>query len=183
MTDPIVGTAEDFTIEVLTELQTKIRHSALEHITVNDEHLLQDATELPQLIFYYQAAFCRLNLRAATTKIRLDETEANVYVQLRAQAVKAAEKMTTDEIKARITIDPTVMALGREHLELEAKAAAIKGILEALRQKGYSLQLVASIRSKEEDWLRSSFASRFANNPNRDRIVSSFNQLVGDKVL
>lgn len=183
MTEPIVGSAEDFTIEVLTEIGAKIRHMALDQIAVDDDHLDKDARELPQLLFYYQAAWCRLNLRAAQMKIKLDQAEANAFIMNKANSVKLGERMPVEEIKARVTLDPAVISLTNEHAELEAKASTVKGILEALRQKGYSLQLVASIRGKEEDWLRSSFADRFTNNPNRDQIASAFNQILGSKIV
>jgi hypothetical protein len=183
VTEPIVGSAEDFTIEVLTELGAKIRHAALDQIAVNDEHLLQDAKELPQLLFYYQAAWCRLNLRAAQTKIKLEQAEANAFVMHKANNLKLGERMPVEEIKARIILEPNVISLTNEHAELEAKAATVKGILEALRQKGYSLQLVASIRGKEEDWLRSSFADRFADHPQREQIASAFNSVIGSNLV
>lgn len=183
VTDPIVGTAEDFTIEVLTEIGAQIRHMALDQIAVDDDHLLQDAKQLPQLLFYYQAAWCRLNLRAAQTKLKLEQAEANSFVQHKAQSLKLGERMSVEEIKAHITLDPNVIALANQHAELEAKAAAVKGILEALRQKGYSLQLVASIRGKEEDWLRHSFADRFADHPQRTQIASAFNSILGTTLV
>ncbi len=183
MTDPIVGTAEDFTIDVLTELGGKIRQSALDHVAIDDEHLAQSAIELPQLLFYYQAAFCRLNLRAAQAKIRMDEAKANAYVQIKAGSTRVGEKIPADEVHAKVTIEPAVQAIVREHAEIEAKAAAIRGVLEALRQKGYSLQLVSSIRGKEEDWLRSSFSDRFCDHPQREQIASAFNRIIGTTIL
>jgi hypothetical protein len=179
----IVGSAEDFTIEVLTEIGGKIRMSAMDHVAIDDDHLAQAAKELPQLLFYYQAAFCRLNLRAAQAKIRLDEAKANAYIQHKAAASRAGEKIPADEVHAKVTLDPAVQAIVREHAELEAKADTIQGILHALRQKGYSLQLVASIRGKEEDWLRSSFADRFTDHPQREKIVQAFNGLIDRKIL
>lgn len=183
MTEPIVGSAEDFTVEVLTEIGAKIRHSALDHVNIDDEHLLQDAKELPQLLFYYQAAWCRLQLRAAQAKIQLDEAEANAYVQIRAGMVKVGERPSVEEIKARITLDTTVQTLVRQHAEIEAKSSTVQGILHALRQKGYSMQLVASIRGKESDWLASSFMDRFADHPQREKIANAFNQLTGTTIL
>ena len=183
MTEPIVGKAEDFAIEVLSELGNKLRHNALDHVTINDDHLVVEAKELPQLLFYYQAAFCRLNLRAAQAKIRMEEAEANAFVKFKAESAKHAERMPVDEIKARITLDENVQKITREHAEIEAKADAVRGILEALRQKGYSLQLVASIRGKESDWLASSFADRFSDHPQREQIVQAFNSLTGCKII
>lgn len=179
----IIGSAEDFTVEVLTEIGGKIRMSAIDHVSIDDEHLSKAAIELPQLIFYYQAAFCRLNLRAAQTKIRLEEAKANTYVTVKAAATKVGDKITVDEIHAKTTLDPVIQALVREFAELEAKSSTIHGILHALRQKGYSLQLVASIREKEEDWLRSSFANRFSDHPESRKIAEAFNRLTGTTIL
>ncbi len=183
MTEPIVGSAEDFTIEVLTEIGAQIRHMALDHVAVDDQHLVKDAKELPQLLFYYQAAWCRLNLRAAQTKIRIEQAEANAFLQHKAAAVKLGERASVEELKARVCLDSSVMVLTNEHAELEAKASTIRGILDALRQKGYSLQLVASIRGKEEDWLRSSFADRFADHPKRDQVAAAFNSILGTTIV
>lgn len=183
MTEPIVGTAEDFTIEVLSEVGSKIRHNAMDHVAIDDDHLVVEAQDLPQLLFYYQAAFCRLNLRAAQAKIRLEEAEANAFVQLRASSAKTGERMPIEEVKARIVLDVSVQNISREHAELEAKASAVQGILSALRQKGYSLQLVASIRGKESDWLASSFADRFSDHPQREHIIQAFNTITGSKIL
>lgn len=183
MTEPIVGTAEDFTIEVLTEIGAKIRHSALDHVAVDDDHLLQAAKELPQLLFYYQAAWCRLTLRAAQIKIRLNEAEANAFVQFKMASIKTGERMPVEEIKARIVLEPSVQALVREHAEIEAKADSVQGILHALRQKGYSMQIVAAVRGKESDWLAASFMDRFADNPNREKIADAFNRIAGTTVL
>jgi hypothetical protein len=183
VSEPIVGTAEDFTIEVLTEIGAKIRHSALDHVNIDDDHLLQEAKELPQLLFYYQAAWCRLCLRAAQKKIQLDEAEANAYLQIRSGMIKVGDRPTADELKYKITLEPTVQALVREHAEIEAKSSTVQGILHALRQKGYSMQLVASIRGKESDWLASSFMDRFADHPQREKIANAFNQITGHTTL
>jgi hypothetical protein len=183
VTEPIVGKAEDFAIEVLSEIGSKLRHNALDHVAINDDHLVVEAKELPQLLFYYQAAFCRLNLRAAQAKIRLEQGEANAFVQLRASSAKTGERMPIEEVKARIVLDENVQKLSLEHAELDAKASAVQGILSALRQKGYSLQLVASIRGKESDWLASSFADRFSDHPQREQIVQAFNSLTGCKII
>ena len=183
MSDPIVGSTEDFTIEVLTELGGKIRQSALDHITIDDEHLLQEAKELPQLLFYYQAAWCRLGLRVAQAKMRLEQARANAFIAKKAQCQRTGDKMGVEEINAHITIDPAIQTLTSDYAELDAKSDAVRGILEALRQKGHSLQMVSSIRGKEEDWLRSSFADRFTDHPQREKIVQAFNGLIDRKIL
>jgi hypothetical protein len=183
VTTPIVGSAEAFTVEVLTELGAIISQSALAHVAINDDNLAGEATELPQLIFYYQAAWARLSLREEQSEIALKEAEANVYVGLKSRAEASSEKIPVDEIKMRIRLDPVVAKLTRDGAELRSKRDIVRGILDALRQKGYSIQMLGNIRAREEDWLRNSFADRFANHPNRDRIAQVLNQVLGDKFV
>ena len=179
MTDPIVGRAEDFTIEVLTELGAKIREDALAHITVNDEHVSQDAIELPQLIFYYNAAMARLILREEQAHLRAERAEANAYVQIKVEASSMGLKVPVDEVKARIALNPAVIQAQDEEVEIKAKRLIIHGILSAIERKGFSLQLIGQIRMREEDWLRRSFADRFANHPDRKQIASALNTVLG----
>ena len=179
MTAPIVGQAEDFAIEVMTELGAQIRQSSLAHISIDDDHLGQEAKELPQLLFYYQAVHTRISLREAQAKIRLEEAEANAMVKLRSAAVAAGEKVSVTDLQAQIRLDPNVQQLHRDLAELAARKDTIRGVLDALRQKGYSLQLIASIRGKEEDWLRLSFADRFRDHPQRTEISKALNTILG----
>jgi hypothetical protein len=87
--------------------------------------------------------------------------------------------MPADEVKARIALDPVVQELRRKVAELTAKAGIVKGILESLRQKGYSLQLLGNLKVREEDWLKRSFADRFANHPEKQRVGQLLSQLFG----
>lgn len=182
-TTPIIGAAEDFTVQVITELGAQVSQNALSHVAINDEHLASEALELPQLLFYYQAVWCRLTLRAAQAKIRLKEAEANAFVKFRSQSAATGDRMPVDEINARILLEESVKSTARDVAELESRADAVQGILHSLRQKGYSLQLVSGIRQREEDWLRTSFTNRFKNNPKREQIASSLNMILGDNIV
>lgn len=179
MTDPIVGKAEDFTVEIMTELGATMRQSSLSHVGIDDDHLRQEAVELPQLLYYYNAVHTRLALREAQSEIKLEEAEANALIKLRAQANACGEKIGVEDLKAHVRLDPLVQQLRREVVELRGRKDTLRGVLDALRQKGYSLQLAASIRSREEDWLRNSFSDRFKDHPQRDQIAKALNQILG----
>jgi hypothetical protein len=176
---PIVGSAEDFTIEVMTELGSVMKNNSLSHVSIDDEHLAQEARDLPQLIFYYQAAYSRIVQREEQTKIQLDESESQAWVRIKSSANATGDKMPADEVKARITLDPIVQELRRKVAELTAKAGVVKGILDSLRQKGYSLQLLGNLKVREEDWLRRSFSERFSNHPEKQKIGKLINHLFG----
>ena len=179
MTVPAVGRAEDFSVEVLTELGTHIRENALSHIAVNEDHLASEAIELPQLIFYYSAAFSRLLLREEQAGLRAKRAEANAYVQIKSEATANGYKITTDEINAKVAINPAVIQAQDEEVEIKGKRVIIRGILDSLERKGFSLQMVGNIRMREDDWLRKSFADRFAKHPRRDQIASALNTVLG----
>ncbi len=154
---PVIGRAEDFTVEVLTELGAHISENALKHIGIDDEHLSQEAITLPQLIFYYNAAHTRIMLREEQT----------------------GNKITSDEVNARVAINPVVQQHQDEEVELKAKRSIIKGIIDSIERKGFSLQLVGSIRMREEDWLRRSFSDRFRDDPRKKQVASALNQVLG----
>lgn len=179
MSGPVVGRAEDFTVEVMTELGAVIKDNALSHVSVDDEHLAHEAKDLPQLIFYYQAAFARINMREEQAQIQLEESEANAWVRIKSAATAAGEKPPADEVKAKVQLDPSVQELRRRVAEIRAKAGVVKAILESLRQKGYSLQLLGNLRMREEDWLRRSFADRFNGHPEKAKIGQALTQLFG----
>lgn len=177
--NPKVGSAEDFTIEVMTELGSVMKSNSLSHVSIDDEHLSQEARDLPQLIFYYQAAYSRIVQKEEQTKIQLDEAESQAWVRIKNTANASGDKMPADEVKARITLDPVVQELRRKVAELSAKSGVVKGILESLRQKGYSLQLLGNLKVREEDWLKRSFADRFSNHPEKQRVGQLLGQLFG----
>src|SRR5208283_407727 len=164
-------------------LGARIRQSVLEHIDIDDDHLNQEARELPQLLFYYNAAYSRVCLKQNQTEIKLEEAESNSFIIHRSSGEKVGKKIGVEELKALVILDPNVQSLKNTIAELESKKNTIRGVLDALRQKGYSLTLIASIRGKEEDWLRLSFADRFRDNPKRENIASALNQMLGDNLV
>lgn len=176
---PVIGRAEDFTVEVLTELGAHISENALNHIGIDDEHLSEEAINLPQLLFYYNAAHTRIMLREEQTKLKVKRAEANAYIAIKNDAVASGNKVTTDEINARVAVNPVVQQHQDEEVELKAKRSIIKGIIDSIERKGFSLQMVGSIRMREEDWLRRSFVDRFRDDPRRKQVSSALNQVLG----
>jgi Trm5-related predicted tRNA methylase len=131
------------------------------------------------LIFYYNAAYTRILLREEQTKLKIKRAEANAYVQIKNEAIASGNKITTDEINSRVALNPVVQQYQDEEVELKAKRSIIKGIIDSVERKGFSLQLVGSIRMREEDWLRRSFSDRFKDDPRRKQVAGALNQVLG----
>jgi len=160
-----------YTVETITELGAMLKENVLGQVMIDDHKLDEEARMLPNLIFFWQAAYARLDVRAEQKKLALKRSEAEQYIALREQSRASAESYTVDEIKARITVQPHIQQIQKEITELIGKRDMAKAMLASLRQKGYSLQLIANIRGKEEDWLRQSFARRLEGHPNREQLL------------
>ena len=177
--EPLVGIADDYLCTVLTELGSETVVQTLEHIGIDDKDLVKDAIELPNLLFYYSAVYERISLRVEQKKIELKEVEARHYVSMREISKASGETITVDELNARITLEDDVGGLRRRISDLTAKRESVKAVTKALERKGFSLQLVGNIRSRESDWLRQSFAKKLEGNPNQNRIMDLLNQVLG----
>lgn len=169
-----------YTVETITELGAMLRENVLGQVSIDDHRLDEEARLLPNLIFFWQAAYARLDVRAEQKKLALKRAEAEQYIALREQSKTVDGNYTVEEIKARITIQPHIQDIQQEITELVGKREMAKAMLASLRQKGYSLQLISSIRSKEEDWLRQSFARRLEGHPNKEFLLAKLAQLMGD---
>ncbi len=181
--ETIVGAAEDFMIEVMNDFGAKVRSDALAHVGIDDQHLGVEAIELPQLIFYYQAAYARLQLHESKCELRVKTAEANAFLRIQSGSESArGKKLSVEEVKAHVMLDPLVQSERHALIEIGGKKDCIKGVIDALRQKGYSLQLLASIRSKEEDWLARSFADRFRSNPKVEQIRAALEGVLQIKI-
>lgn len=183
MTKPLVGRAEDFSVAVMTELGAEVKDTVLDHVSLDDERLAKEAIDLPQLIFYYSAAYSRIYLREEQAKMKVKRAEAQAYVAIKNSAIANGERAPVDEINARIAIDPVVQAAQDALIELQAKRQIIKGVLDALERKGFSLGVVGNIRTREEDWLRRSFADRFTGHPNQEEIAKVLNTILGASLV
>jgi hypothetical protein len=179
---PVVGAADDFLVKLITEMGSEVQASTLDHIGIDDRKLVDEAIELPQILFYYGAVEQRIALRVGQLKIELKETEAREFISIVEEYRTRGERMGVDEATMRVTMRQAVSERRHAVNALEAKLETVKGVLTALRQKGYSLQLVASVRSKEEDWLRQSFQRRFKDHPAADRVNSLLEQMLGPSI-
>lgn len=178
-TDPLVGSSEDYLCKVISELGTETVVNTLEHIGIDDRDLAKEAIELPNLMFYYAAVHERISLRIEQLKIELREVEARHFVSIREKAKAMCEQVSVDETQARITLEPDVCSIRRKIADLTAKRETVKAVTKSLERKGFSLQLVGTIRMRENDWLRQSFARNLDGNPNRQRILDLMNQVLG----
>lgn len=179
MSEPVTGSHDDYLVKVITEVGAEISTDALAHINIDDRQLVMEARELPQLMFYYTACYQRMNLRAEQLEIRQKEVEAETFVALKEQSRASGADMPVDEIKARVTTALPVRALRAQIAEITSKRDTLKGVLDSLRQKGYSLQLIGSIKAKENDWLADSFSRRLEGHPQRDQLVPMLANLLG----
>lgn len=179
MTTPVTGSNDDYLVKVISELGAELDTNALNHINIDDRQLVLEARELPQLIFYYTACYQRMNLRAEQCEIQLKELEAESFVALKEQSRASGKDMPVDEVKARITTIGPVRELRARIAEITSKRDTLKGVLESLRQKGYSLQLIGSIKAKENDWLSESFSRRLEDHPQRDSLLPMLSNLLG----
>lgn len=177
--DPLVGSADDYLCSVITEIGAEMAVQTLDHIGIDDKRLAEEAIELPNLLFYYSAVHERISLRIEQRKIELKEIEARHYVSMRERTKANGETMTVDELNARITLEDDVGTLRRTISDLTSKRESVKSVMKSLERKGFSLQLVGTLRSRENDWLRVNFARKLEGNPNKDRILDLLNQVVG----
>ena len=175
------GTFDDLPhmVQTITEIGATITQDVLAQVSINDHRLDQEAIELPNLIFYWQAAFGRLDQRAELKKLEIKRTECQLFIDFKNAGDNVKKRMTIDEIKARVEVEPSVYELKQELAGLMAKRETARAVMSALRQKGYSLQLIASMRGKEEDWLRQSLARRLQDHPQRESLMSRLNDLLG----
>jgi hypothetical protein len=183
MTAPLVGRAEDFSVAVMTELGAEVKDTVLDHVSMDDDHLAKEAIDLPQLIFYYSAAYSRAYMREEQSKMKVKRAEAQAFVAIKNAANANGDKIPVDEVNARIAIDPVVQKAQDDLIEIQAKRQILKGVLDALERKGFSLGVVGNIRTREEDWLRRSFADRFTGHPKQDEIAKVINTLLGANLV
>lgn len=169
---PLAGTADDYLCKIITEIGAETAVDTLDHIGIDDKRLPQEAQELPNLLFFYSATFERINLRIEREKIKLKETEARQYLAVKEMAKANHESITVDEINAHVTLTPEVSAARQVIVDLTAMRDTVKGVVKALERKGFSLQLIGTIRTREDDWLRQSFRRRLEDHPDRERILT-----------
>jgi hypothetical protein len=180
--EPIVGSTDDYLVNLISEMGAEVRTSTLDHIGIDDRRLVDEAIELPQLLFYYAAVDQRIALRLSQMRIELKEVEAREFVTIADSYRSRGERMGVDEIERRVCLVDAVGKLRRAVASLETRQETVRGVLTALRQKGYSLQLIGSIRGKEEDWLRQSFARRLEGHPQGAKIRSLVEQILGPAI-
>lgn len=180
MTEPKIGSVQDYHVKVLTALNAELVHSTLSDISIDDRKLSQEASDLPQTMFYHNAVFQRISHQCEIQTLELKELRARARITLIENYRSQGNKITVDEVDARIDLDPPIMEKSRRVAELRSMRDTIDGVLSSLRQKGYSLQMIAQLKSKEEDWLRRSFQDRLKDHPNKDQILSLFTQLLGN---
>ena len=175
------GTFDDgpFLVKTITEIGATIQQDVLAQVSIDDHRLDKEALELPNLIFYWQAAFGRLDQRVELKKLEVKRTECQLFIGFKDESENTKKRMTMDEIKARVEIEPAVYELKTELAELLAKRETARAVMSALRQKGYSLQLIATMRGKEEDWLRQSLSRRLQDHPQRESLMSKLNEILG----
>jgi len=182
MTDPIqpkVGSADDYLVKVMTAMNAEVIHQTIGDISIDERKLAEEAADLPQTMFYHSAVYQRISHQTELAEIELREERARIRITLMEEHRSNSVKITVDEADARIDLVPTIMAKTRRVADLRCMKDTIDGVLSALRQKGYSLQLIGQVRSKEEDWLRRSFQERLRDHPQRDAILAAFTKVVG----
>lgn len=178
---PLAGISDDYLCRIINAIGTETAIDTLEHIGIDDRRLPQEASELPNLMFFYSATFERINLRIEREKIRLKELEARQYLSVKERAKANHESITVDEINAHVTLTPEVSQLRQTIIDLTAMRDTVKGVVKALERKGFSLQLIGTIRSRENDWLRQSFRQRLEGHPDQERIINLMDSVLGSQ--
>lgn len=167
-----------FMIEVMSEVGGMLRQNVVQQVSIDDNNLEGEAIDLPALIFYWTAAYGRMEQRIELTKHKLKKIEAEKYVAIREDAEANDRKITVEEIKARIEADDLVSSVKQELTKYATMAKTAKAMMDSLKQKGYSLQLISSMRMKELDWLQQSFSRRLADHPNAQHLMYELQKIL-----
>lgn len=179
--EALVGTADDYLCRVVSELGAETAINTLDHIGIDEKDLVKEAIELPNLLFFYIAVSERIGLRIEQSKIELKELEAREFIKIKELCRSNGESISVDETNAHVTCIEAVGKLRRRISDLTAKRETVKGVIKSLERKGFSLQMVGTIRSRESDWLRQSFARKLEGHVNKQRIMDLLEQVLGSE--
>jgi hypothetical protein len=111
-----------------------------------DKHNLDEALETQPDIFYrVSSKYTQLVSLRDQLKQQLQEAEADADLDIRRKARDKDDKITENEIKARIRVDKEVARLAGELLTVGNQAAQYMALKEAFMQRSYVLKDLVSL--------------------------------------
>ncbi len=110
-----------------------------------DEHGLDQALIMQTELFWrVSRQLAQLISKRDGAKQQLTETEARVDVEVRRKVADAGERTTENDIKARVTLDPSVLEDRDELLNLSLEVGLWSALKESYEQRSYAMkELVA----------------------------------------
>ena len=112
-------------------------------------------------------------------KQNLDETEALVDAEVRAEVAKSGEKITETAIKNRITLHPRIKKLEREVLDLTQEVGRWASLRESFRQRSDALKGLTGLHG--QNYFVATGAGREARE-GRERAAEGVRRQTGERL-
>ena len=122
------------------------------YLVIDKDDLDKCLMEQPETYYHVSYAFAQAVAERDATKLDLEELQAKLGLDLRAQAIKDDEKLTEGSLQQKLTTMPKIQDLQRLRLEKTKNAESWQVLKEAFQQRSFMLrELVALYIAQRHD--------------------------------